>query len=66
MKFKWCVHYWVSTRTMRAKYVVAETAKEAIRKARCHYIVELYPVDNDNKEIPYQEFRRMAEPILAN
>jgi hypothetical protein len=41
---KWAIQYYKSRCTVATKYIKATTAAEAIKKARCKYIIHLAPV----------------------
>lgn len=47
---KWRVEYVVGN-TYKSKYIFAETANDAIKKAKIKNIVDLYPVDENNNRI---------------
>lgn len=51
-KQKWLVSYYVRNRNLYTyKFVYADTAADAIRKARVKEIEDLYPVDEDGNRI---------------
>ena len=47
---KWFVGYWIGN-TYYHKFIYADTATLAIKKSKIKNIVELFPVDENNKRI---------------
>jgi hypothetical protein len=47
---KWLVIYNIGN-TYKHKFVIAENSVTAIKKARVKNIIDLYPVDENNKKI---------------